>query len=241
VLRFPDTAVATDAAHTKLSAGESRSPTQMFRTGQFYLIYGMFVLMAVGYMFLTPNIMLMANDYHVPAAVFTMTFTLFTAANGLGRVVWGTISDKIGRENAMCVDFVACGALYILLPFVSSNPYAFMLVTTLAFFCTGPTFAFFPPLTADRYGPKFLSTNYGVMYTAKGIGGLIGPTFITALALSYAKAQGYEIGWDVGCAIIGVAAVASGFGALILKTIPKPVTVPPVTERAATERVALAH
>ena len=48
----------------------------------------------------------------------------------------------------MFIDFVACGLLYILLPFVSNNPYAFMIVVTVAFFCTGPMFAFFPPLTA---------------------------------------------------------------------------------------------
>jgi OFA family oxalate/formate antiporter-like MFS transporter len=181
--------------------------------------------MAIGYMFLTPNIKLMANDYNIPAAIFTITFTLFTAANGLGRIVWGVISDKIGRENAIFFDFVACGLLYILLPFVSHNPYAFMIVVTLAYFCTGPMFAFFPPLTADRYGEKFLSSNYGVMYTAKGIGGLIGPTVITALAISYAKSQGFAVGWTVGCSVIGAAAIASGLGAMLLKKIAKPVEV----------------
>jgi OFA family oxalate/formate antiporter-like MFS transporter len=167
----------------------------------------------------------MANDYKIPAAIFTITFTAFTAANGLGRIVWGIISDKIGRENAMSIDFIACGLLYILLPFVSGNPYMFMTVVTVAFFCTGPMFAFFPPITADRYGEKYLSTNYGIMYTAKGVGGLIGPTFITALGLYYAKAHGFQIGWTVACSVIGTSSVASGFGALILKKIAKPVGV----------------
>ncbi len=228
VLRFPEaagTAKAADSGKPKGVEAKSYSPVGMFMTGQFYLIYGMFVLMAIGYMFLTPNIKLMANDYKIPAAIFTITFTAFTAANGLGRIVWGIISDKIGRENAMCIDFVACGLLYILLPFVSGNPYMFMIVVTVAFFCTGPMFAFFPPITADRYGEKYLSTNYGIMYTAKGVGGLIGPTFITALALYYAKAHGFQIGWTVGCSVIGTASVASGFGALILKKIAKPVGV----------------
>ena len=237
VLRFPEVAAPAKAAGPttpKEAEVKGYNPTQMFRTGQFYLIYGMFVLMAIGYMFLTPNIKLMANDYKIPAAIFTITFTLFTAANGLGRIVWGVISDKIGRENAMFVDFVACGLLYILLPFVSNNPYAFMIVVTLAFFCTGPMFAFFPPLTADRYGEKFLSSNYGVMYTAKGVGGLIGPTVITALAISYAKSQGFEVGWIVGCTVIGAASIASGLGAMILKKIAKPVEVYPVRPAAKT-------
>jgi MFS transporter, OFA family, oxalate/formate antiporter len=228
VLRFPEAAAAAEpAVSDKPKEAESKSygPVEMFKTGQFYLIYGMFVLMAIGYMFLTPNIKLMANDYKIPAAIFTITFTAFTAANGLGRIVWGIISDKIGRENAMFIDFVACGLLYILLPFVADNPYAFMIVVTVAFFCTGPMFAFFPPITADRYGEKYLSTNYGVVYTAKGVGGLIGPTFITALALFYAKSQGFQIGWTVGCSVIGAASVASGIGALILKKIAKPVGV----------------
>jgi OFA family oxalate/formate antiporter-like MFS transporter len=229
VLRFPEAAGAAEAAVSdkpkEAEVKRSYGPVEMLKTGQFYLIYGMFVLMAIGYMFLTPNIKLMANDYKIPAAIFTITFTAFTAANGLGRIVWGIISDKIGRENAMLIDFVACGLLYILLPFVADNPYAFMIVVTVAFFCTGPMFAFFPPITADRYGEKYLSTNYGVVYTAKGVGGMIGPTFITALALFYAKSQGYHIGWTVGCSVIGATAIASGIGALILKKIAKPVGV----------------
>ena len=226
VLRFPEAAVAAKAAVSdkpkEAEPKRSYGPVEMFKTGQFYLIYGMFVLMAVGYMFLTPNIKLMANDYKIPAAIFTITFTALAAANGLGRIVWGIISDKIGRENAMFIDFVACGLLYILLPFVADNPYAFMSVVTVAFFCTGPMFAFFPPITADRYGEKYLSTNYGIMYTAKGVGGMIGPTFITALALYYAKSQGFQIGWTVGCSVIGATAIASGIGALVLKKIAKP-------------------
>ena len=228
VLRFPEgpgTAKAADSGKPKEAGAKSYSPMEMLKTGQFYLMYGMFVLMAVGYMFLTPNIKLMANDYKIPAVLFTITFTAFAAANGIGRIVWGIISDKVGRENAMFIDFVVCGLLYILLPFVSHNPYAFMVVVTAAFFCTGPMFAFFPPITDDRFGEKYLSTNYGIMYTAKGVGGMIGPTFITALALYYAKSQGYEIGWTVGCSFIGAAAIASGIGSLILKKIAKPVGV----------------
>ena len=235
VLRFPeaaDTAKAADSAKPKEARARSFSPLEMLKTGQFYLMYAMFVLMAVGYMFLTPNIKLMANDYKIPAAIFTITFTAFTAANGIGRIVWGIISDKIGRENAMFIDFVACGLLYVLLPFVSHNPYVFMTVVTAAFFCTGPMFAFFPPITDDRFGEKYLSTNYGIMYTAKGVGGMIGPTFITALALFYAKSQGYEIGWTVGCSVIGAAAVASGIGSLILRKIAKPVAAEPLLPAA---------
>ncbi len=228
VLRFPEAAgnaKAADSDKPKKTEAKGYSPLEMLKTGQFYLMYVMFVLMAIGYMFLTPNIKLMANDYKVPAAIFTITFTAFAAANGIGRIVWGIISDKIGRENAMSIDFVACGLLYILLPFVSHNPYAFMIVVTAAFFCTGPMFAFFPPITDDRFGEKYLSTNYGIMYTAKGVGGIIGPTFITALGLFYAKSQGYEIGWTVGCSVIGIAAIASGIGSVILKKIAKPVGV----------------
>jgi len=235
VLRFPETAgteKAVDPGKPKEAKGRSYSPVEMLKTGQFYLMYGMFVLMAIGYMFLTPNIKLMANDYKVPAAIFTITFTAFTAANGIGRIVWGIISDKIGRESAMLIDFVACGLLYILLPFVSNNPYAFMITVTAAFFCTGPMFAFFPPITDDRFGEKYLSTNYGIMYTAKGVGGMIGPTFITALALFYAKSQGYTVGWTVGCSVIGTAAIASGIGSLILKKVAKPVAAQPLRPAA---------
>ena len=72
------------------------------------------------------------------------------------------------------------------------------------------------------------------MYTAKGVGGLIGPTFITALAISYAKSQGFEVGWTIGCSVIGAASIASGLGAMILKKIAKPVGIYPVRPVAKT-------
>ena len=85
VLRFPEAAdiAAAEPGKPKKTEARSYSPVEMLKTGQFYLMYGMFVFMAVGYMFLTPNIKLMANDYKIPAAIFTVTFTAFAAANGM--------------------------------------------------------------------------------------------------------------------------------------------------------------
>ena len=219
VLRFPPGQSAKSrSASAACKEGEAKGcrPVEMLKTGQFYLIYGMFVGMAIGYMFLTASVKPVAKVYGIATNVVLLAVSLYAIANGAGRVVWGVISDKIGREKAMTIDFVICGIAFAALPVFGTDPILFTAILCLAFFSCGPMFAFFPPLTADRFGQTCLATNYGVMYSAKGFGGLIGGALGSLMVVKY--------GWTAAFITMAILAVTAGVGALILRKVEKPVS-----------------
>jgi OFA family oxalate/formate antiporter-like MFS transporter len=88
--------------------------------------------------------------------------------NGVTRPLWGWISDHIGRENAMFTAFLVEGlAVWAWLQTIS-RPLLFVLLSSVVFFAWGEIFSLFPSLTADLYGRRWATTNYGIVYTAKG-------------------------------------------------------------------------
>jgi OFA family oxalate/formate antiporter-like MFS transporter len=219
ILRFPPPALCAEESPTPAVAAEvgegcGLTPIEMLQKPQFYLIYVIFVAMASGYLMVTAQAKPFAKDVGIAANIVVLAVTLHSIANGLGRVVWGFLSDKLGRENAMVIDFIICGLAVALLPVLGHNPVFFVLLVVVAMFSFGPIFAFFPPITADRFGTPYLATNYGFVYSAKGVGGIVGGVICSSIMLS--------VGWAstfYGAAgLCGLAAV----GALILQRIPRP-------------------
>jgi OFA family oxalate/formate antiporter-like MFS transporter len=88
--------------------------------------------------------------------------------NGLTRPLWGWISDHIGRENAMFIAFLIEGiAVWAWLQTIH-RPAMFILLSSVVFFAWGEIFSLFPSITADLFGRRWATTNYGIVYTAKG-------------------------------------------------------------------------
>jgi OFA family oxalate/formate antiporter-like MFS transporter len=125
----------------------------------------------------------MAADFGIAEVPLTfLGFTYATASfalvldritGGLTRPVFGYLSDHIGRELSIFLAFGLEGiALFLLIRFYH-NPTLFVLTTGLAFFGWGAVFSLFPTLSGDLFGRKFATTNYGLLYTAKGAATLL--------------------------------------------------------------------
>jgi MFS transporter, OFA family, oxalate/formate antiporter len=118
----------------------------------------------------------MAKSYHVDKIMVAFGMTALTLAieidrvlNGLTRPFWGWISDRIGRENAIFSSFVLeAVAVFALLQLIS-RPIWFIVLSGLCFFAWGNIYSLFPSITADLFGKKWATTNYGIVYTAKGL------------------------------------------------------------------------
>jgi OFA family oxalate/formate antiporter-like MFS transporter len=96
-------------------------------------------------------------------------------AGGFTRPFFGWVSDHIGRENTMFIAFLFEGiGIYALLHF-ASDPFLFVLLSGLVFFAWGEIYSLFPATCTDIYGRKFATTNYGMLYTAKGTAALLVP------------------------------------------------------------------
>jgi OFA family oxalate/formate antiporter-like MFS transporter len=156
----------------------------MLRTPQFYMIFMTFLfsasagLMSIGLMKLFPSQALEANGVSpekASAIAGTAMAVFFSLANGLGRIGWGTISDKIGRKPSIFLMTALQGIMMLAFPFMAGSPSLLYLGAALIGFNFGGNFALFPTITADTFGAKFVGQNYGWVFLAYGVGGIFGP------------------------------------------------------------------
>jgi OFA family oxalate/formate antiporter-like MFS transporter len=94
--------------------------------------------------------------------------------NGLGRLFWAWTSDAIGRKNVFIIMFISQAVLYVLLPQID-NQLIFTVVACYLLACYGGGFATMPAFAADSFGPGYIGKVYGIMLTAWGAAGIVGP------------------------------------------------------------------
>jgi OFA family oxalate/formate antiporter-like MFS transporter len=94
--------------------------------------------------------------------------------NAVGRIFWGKISDILDRPRAMMMMYLAQGMAFMLLISVESTLAVFVASAWVGL-NFGGTFALFPSATSDYFGTKNFGMNYGWIFTAYGVAGILGP------------------------------------------------------------------
>jgi OFA family oxalate/formate antiporter-like MFS transporter len=212
-LRHPpaDAATASNPAAGGASQLGRRHYTtaEMLRTPQFYVLYTMFVLMATGGLLVTANAGPIAQSWGYTAAALTLAASLSPIANGASRICWGWASDRIGRETAMVVAFVlqaVCLILVLAVGQISGRWFAVTLV--LVYFTWGEIYSLFPATAADYFGTRHATSNYAVLYTAKGVASIIG-SWVGALL--FERFGSWSVGF-YGSAVMAMIAAAMAVG-----------------------------
>jgi OFA family oxalate/formate antiporter-like MFS transporter len=168
------------------------TPSQMMSKKEFYIMYGMFLMVCTGGLMTTGNMSEIAKSLNVYEATFMgiaivpFTATVAGVANAFARIMWGGVSDRFGREYTMAFAFALEGVLIFLMTQISGNPMAFMLLMPFVFLAWGEIYALFSAITGDVFGPKNASANYGILYTAKGMSALLAGYGAAAVAALYA-------------------------------------------------------
>ncbi len=166
------------------SGGEEFTPVEMLSTPQFHLICLTFAvsagagLMSIGLMKLYPMEALQASGYsplQSSAIAGTAMAVFFSIANGIGRIVWGTLSDKLGRKRSVIYMAGSQGLFLLAFASLAGNEYLLYLGATLIGFNFGGNFALFPALTADEFGNSSVGGNYPYVFLSYGAGGIIFP------------------------------------------------------------------
>jgi len=157
---------------------------EMLVTPQYYMILLCFAfgasagLMSIGLMKLFPMEALQAAGMSKEAAAAvagTAMGVFYALANGIGRIAWGSVSDKLGRKKSIMIMMATQGVVVFLFPWMAGTTGLLYLGATLIGFNFGGNFALFPTMTADTFGTKFVGQNYGWVFLAYGIGGIFGP------------------------------------------------------------------
>ncbi|MEO5336105.1 MAG: OFA family MFS transporter [Magnetospirillum sp. WYHS-4] len=157
---------------------------EMLRTPQFYLIFATFAvsagagLMSIGLMKLYPMEALQAaglSAAEASAIAGTAMGVFFSLANGIGRIAWGSLSDRLGRRKSILLMTVGQAAVLFFFTAMAGNEVLLYLGAALIGFNFGGNFALFPTVTADTFGAARVGQNYPFVFLSYGVGGIAGP------------------------------------------------------------------
>jgi OFA family oxalate/formate antiporter-like MFS transporter len=187
------------------------TPAEMLRSGSFYLLYLMMALVTASGLMLSAQLKPIAVSYGYDKfalfggfTVLTLTLSLNQVLNGSARPFFGWVSDRIGRYDTMAIVFVLEAITIIVLTLVVARPFWFIAISALMFFAWGDIYSLFPAAIADIFGSRNATTNYGIQYTAKGVGSILaGPG---AALLMTAAGSWVPVFWAaVACNVIAAA------------------------------------
>ncbi len=158
---------------------EEFTPGEMLKTWQFYMLWFMYACGAgAGLMVISVTMKLgKGRSIGTFEAGAIMIFTL-AIGNGAGRIIAGVLSDKFGRCLTMAICFVFQAIMIVLLAASGriealGTGAALALIAACVGFNYGANLSLFPSTTKDFYGLKNFGINYGLIFTAWGLGGFM--------------------------------------------------------------------
>jgi OFA family oxalate/formate antiporter-like MFS transporter len=189
---------------------------EMLKTPQFYFLFCAMLSVGIGGLMVTAQLKPVATNFNVGAAAVTVALVLTPLANGSSRILWGWVSDYLGREWTMFIAFLLQAIFLVGATTLGRNgDMMFVVLMVLVFLTWGELYVLFPAVLADFYGTKNSALNYSFLYSAKGFASLLG----SGIAASLFEKTG---SWNY--AFFGSAALAllSALMALYVRRIPLP-------------------
>ena len=161
------------------SAARDYPPSEALRTPQFWLLWFMlFLNVTAGILFISNAVPIMRELTGAAPAIALSIYGLIAVFNGIGRFFWGTVSDRIGRNWA----YILIYGTQVLIFFFVGGVHSLPIVATLfaiVLLDYGGGFGTMPSFTADYFGTKYMGINYGWILLAWGVGGVVGPIFVS--------------------------------------------------------------
>ena len=195
-------------------SAEPESVGAYLKTGQFLLLWIVFFFnIAAGISIISfqsellQEVWSLANPSLEPAVLAGYGATLIAVSslfNGVGRLFWGLLSDRIGRVNVfrilLSTQMVVFGVLM-----TETNPWVFSILVCYVLLCFGGGFATMPPFILDTFGARRMSAVYGAVLTAWAAAGIAGPMYVGYLKDTYPdRAVMY-------CFLIGILMLGGGY------------------------------
>ena len=163
-------------------------PAEILRTPLFYLLWTMYACASGAGLMIIGNITTIAKLGKIEAGFILVA--LLAVGNAAGRIVAGVLSDRIGRLWTMCIIFLFQACLMMVLRTGLADMAAFIAVSMLLGFNYGACLSVFPSAVKDNFGLKNFGINYGMVFTAWGVGGFVFPLFAGKLFEAARKATG---------------------------------------------------
>jgi len=180
------------------------SPGETLRTPAFYLMWVAYALGCSAGLMVISQLVPFGKSVGIPSAsLITMSLVVAAIGNASGRILSGWMSDALGRLNVLrlmiAVSMVAMPILYQ----VGSNVTLLYIVVFIVYWCYGTQLSVNGSTASDFWGTKNAGINYGMLFTAWGVAGIIGPRIGGVL---FDKYKNYQMAfyWAAGLALVAL-------------------------------------
>jgi OFA family oxalate/formate antiporter-like MFS transporter len=191
------------AAAKSAAAARDYTPGEMLRTPTFYFMWVGYALgCSAGLMVISQLVPFAKSVGIAAAALSTMTLVVGAAGNASGRILSGWMSDRLGRINVLRtmigISMIAMPALYA----AGSDVALLYPAVFVVYWCYGTQLSVNGVAASDFWGTKNAGVNYGILFTAWGVAGIIGPLIGGRLFDRY---HNYQAAFYTAAALAGVA------------------------------------
>jgi MFS transporter, OFA family, oxalate/formate antiporter len=195
---------ATAATAAKLSSRDF-APGEVLRTGNFYCLWLAYALGTSAGLMVISQLVPFAKSQGVSSDLLaTMTLVVAACGNAGGRILSGWLSDTLGRLNVLrlmiAISIVAMPLLYK----AGANPTLLYVMVFVVYWCYGTQLSVNASATSDFWGTKNAGINYGLLFTAWGVAGIIGPRIGGQL---FDKFKNYQTAFYTAAALSAIALV----------------------------------
>ena len=182
------------------------TPSEVLRTPAFYFMWIAYALGTSAGLMVISQLVPFAKSVHISsAALATMGLVVGAAGNASGRILSGWMSDAMGRLNVLRlmigISMISMPLLYL----AGSNVTSLYVMVFIVYWCYGTQLSVNGSATADFWGTKNAGINYGMLFTAWGVAGIIGPRIGGVL---FDKYHNYQMAFYTAAVLAAVALVA---------------------------------
>lgn len=166
------------AAQTAERAAQDFRLGEALKSWQWYALWALlFLNVSAGISIISQAAPMAEEITGVSALAAAGMVGIISIANGAGRFLWAWLSDYIGRRWVFLTMFLLQALIFFLLPHVTTFS-LFTILALIVLLCYGGGFGTMPAFAADYFGPRNVGSIYGLMLTAWGFGGVLGPLLI---------------------------------------------------------------
>jgi MFS family permease len=176
-----ESSIASSTSWTK-NVVTSLSPLQVLRKMNFYILWFMFLFNGIAVLFTATLYKFFGNSFIDDDHFLATVGSIAAVFNCLGRIAWGLIADRVSYKFALVL--LAAIMTIFTLTFYSCSlggKGMFFIWVCVIFFCIGGNFSLFPTAIGRAFGLKYVSINYGLLFTSQVVAGAVGAILSSTL------------------------------------------------------------
>jgi MFS transporter, OFA family, oxalate/formate antiporter len=178
ILRNPPAKHDGDGPPSSTRSSVGYPPASVVRMPQFYLLWlQLFANVIAGITIISNAVVILADLTRLAPAEIAPLFGVVSIFNAVGRFFWGGISDRIGCQRTFAAMFAVQAVTLCWLCGVHA-PAAALAGFAVVLLCCGGGFGTMPSYSAQCFGTRYMGLNYGLVLTAWGAAGLLGPVLV---------------------------------------------------------------